>query len=201
MIRCQPGVTSVVLLAAGLAAPLGIAAATHGGRITGEVNATPAKYRGGVVVYLDKVEGNFPAPKSPEMDQKALKFAPKVLAITKGTAVRFVNSDTVAHNVFSPDGEKYDLGSWPKGESKTYTFAKTGVYTQLCRIHPEMIGYIVVVDNPFFAVTSDDGKFQIDGVPPGTYTLKAWSERLPEASQSVTVTAGGNAEIKVELKR
>ena len=178
-------------------------AAEHAtGGIVGEVTARPAKFRAGVVVRLDKVAGSFKPPVKPvDMNQRKLAFDPRLLVVMRGTTVRFVNDDDVNHNVFTPDGDKYDLGSFPKGDSRTHTFTKTGAFAQLCRIHPEMMAYIVVVDNPYFAVTGDDGRFHIEGVPPGTYTLRAWSERLPEATQQVTVTAGGSAQVAIALKR
>jgi plastocyanin len=177
-------------------------ALASGGTITGEVIATPAKFRSDVVVHLGKVEGEHKPPAAPvTLDQKGLRFVPRVLAVMKGTTVRFLNSDSVAHNVFTPDGETYNLGSWPKGESKNHAFNQTGAYVQLCHIHPEMIGYVVVVDSPYFAVTDANGKFQIDHVPPGTYTVHAWSERLPEVTQSVTVAAGSPTSVHIEIKR
>jgi plastocyanin len=179
------------------------ALADWGGNISGEVSATPAKLRAGVVVRIEKVEGgHFRPPAAPAvMNQKGMAFIPHVLAVLRGTTVKFLNSDTVAHNVYTNDGEKYDLGSWPQGETKTYTFNKVGVYSQLCKIHPEMLAYVVVVDNPYFAVTDATGHFKIEGVPPGSYTLRTWSEKLPEATQPVTVTAGGDSKARFELKK
>ena len=85
--------------------------------------------------------------------------------------MRFLNSDPTPHNVFSPDCEKYNLGTWPQGQSKDHAFAKCTkfpcVYTQLCRVHPEMEGFVVVLQNPYFAVSDKDGHFEIKGVPAG----------------------------------
>jgi plastocyanin len=197
------------LLAASLAAvasssiAISALAAVDGvGSISGQVNAPNPKMKAGVVVSLEKVGGSFRPPAQPaEMDQKGMQFVPHVLAILRGTTVRFKNSDAVSHNVFTPDGEKYNLGSWGKGESKTFIFTKSGVYRQLCNIHPEMSAVIVVLDNPFFAVTADNGKFKIDGVPPGQYVIRAWSEKLPAANSNVTVAAGESASSNIELKR
>jgi hypothetical protein len=130
-----------------------------------------------------------------------MRFIPHVLAIQTGTTVRFQNSDAVRHNVFTPDGDKYNLGTWGQGESKTYTFKTAGVFRQLCNVHPEMAAVVVVLDNPYFAVSGDDGKFKIEKVPPGTYTVRAWSEKLPEATKQVTVTAGGTANLHFDLGR
>jgi plastocyanin len=194
---------AAILLAAALSTLLcGHAQGAENGTIAGQVSTPSPKMKPGVVVSLEKVAGSFRPPAQPaEMDQKGMQFSPHVLAIMRGTTVRFLNSDSVSHNVFTPDNEKYNLGSWGKGDSKTYTFTKTGVYRQLCNIHPEMSAVIVVLDNPFFSVTGEDGKFKIENVPPGQYVLHAWSEKLPQATTNVTIAAGETASAKIELKR
>jgi plastocyanin len=176
------------------------ARADGGSSITGQITTSTPKQRANIVVFLDKVSGSFRPPARPvPMDQKGMKFVPHVLAVQKGQTVLFTNSDSVRHNIFTPDGDKYNLGTWGQGESKAHTFAATGVYHQLCNVHPEMGGVIVVLDNPFFAVTGDDGKFTIPNVPPGKYTLKTWSEKLPEASHEVTVAAGAPTTIQLKV--
>ena len=135
------------------------------------------------------------------MDQRNQEFIPFVLPVVKGTTVEFLNNDNSGHNVFSPDGEKYDLGTWPKGEMRSYTFEKTGTYAQLCKMHASMLAFIVVLESPYFAVTSKDGAFQIDNVPPGTYTLKIWHERGDAEPASVTVRAGEMATLELEMGR
>lgn len=172
------------------------------GSIVGEVAAKPARLRGGVVVHVQKAAGPFRPPAQPVvMDQRGMKFVPRVLPILRGTTVSFLNSDPVRHNVFTPDGDKYNLGTWPTGESKPVVFARSGVFRQLCNVHPEMEAFIVVLDNPYFAVTDDAGKFRIEGVPPGTYALTTWSEKLAPATAQVAVTAGQAATAKLELAK
>ena len=181
------------------AAPAEADQENNAGAISGEVVAHSPKLRANVIVNLEKVTGTFRPPARPvEIDQKGMQFIPHVLAVVRGTTVRFNNGDTVSHNVFSPDGEKYNLGTWGHGESKTYTFKNSGVYHQLCNVHPEMGAIIAVFDNPYFAVSGEGGKFHIAGVPPGTYTLRAWGEKVAEVKQQVTVTAGGTANVKIE---
>jgi plastocyanin len=175
-------------------------AADAGSSITGQVTTNVPKQRANVVVFLDKVAGSFRPPARPvALDQKGMKFVPHVLAVQKGQTVVFKNDDNVRHNIFTPDGDKYNLGTWGQGESKTHTFGATGVFHQLCNVHPEMGGVIIVLDNPFFAVTGDDGKFVIPNVPPGKYTLKTWGERLPDSSREVTVTAGAPTNVQIKL--
>jgi plastocyanin len=182
--------------------PLRQAEADATGTIAGQVTASPAKMRAGVVVHIVKAAGSFRPPARPvTIDQRGMKFVPHVLAVVRGTTVKFQNSDNVRHNVFSPDGSRYDLGTWPQGESRTHAFSEAGVYRQLCNVHPEMSGFIVVLQNPYFAVTGADGQYSIAGVPPGSYTIRAWSERLRAVTQPVTVTAGATTNLQMELAR
>jgi plastocyanin len=190
------------LLVAGLAFPSVTRAAEPAGSISGQVATKAPKLRAGVVVFLDKVSGSFRPPARPvTMDQQGMKFVPHILAVQKGQTVMFANHDAVRHNIFTPDNEKYNLGTWGQGESKPHTFSQVGIYHQLCNVHPEMGAVIVVLENPYFAVTGDDGSFQIPNVPPGKYTLKTWSEKLPEHTQAITVTAGAPTTLHIELGR
>ena len=126
------------------------------------------------------------------MSQKNLVFTPHILPILKGTTVDFTNDDTVAHNVFSPPGAAkiFNLGIYGPGVKKTVTFDTLGEVPLLCVLHPEMLAYVIVLQNPYFALTDTTGTFQIKNVPPGTYQLKVWDEKLQGSSQQVVVTAG-----------
>jgi plastocyanin len=176
------------------------AAASAGGTITGKVEATPAKYLDETVVYL-KGEIGHPAPKTAELDQKAKTFIPHVLAVTAGDTVEFLNHDTIAHNVYSPDNETYNLGVFKPGEKRTYTFKSAGVYTQLCSIHPEMLGYIFVGENEYSAVVGKDGRFTINDIPPGSYTIAVWNSHLKAVAKKVTVSEGKSAVVDFSIKR
>jgi len=176
------------------------------GEITGTVKAKGAKNGGDAVIYVEKVQGKtFPAPKEHfRMDQKNMTFVPHVLPVLAGTTVDFLNSDDVLHNVFSPDkcAEKFNLGSWPKGQTKSYTFKDAGcTVTLLCNVHPEMEGYVVVLDNPYFAVSAKDGSYAIKDVPPGKYTLKIWHEKLKGQDVVVDVPEKQNATADFEIHR
>lgn len=172
------------------------------GSIAGEIAAPSPKLRAGVVVYLEKVPGPFRPPAEPAViDQLGMKFVPRVLPVLRGTTVAFRNSDPVRHNVFTPDAEKYNLGTWPTGESRTHVFAKSGVYRQLCNVHPEMEAFVIVLDNPYFAVTDEQGRFHLKNVPPGSYVLKTWSEKLVPASGPIAVEGGQEATTRVVLVR
>jgi len=172
-----------------------------GGTVTGTITAKGLRSSANIVVSL-KAPGLSlkPPDQSPEMDQKGMLFIPHVLPVVKGTTVKFLNSDPYAHNVFSPEG-KYNLGTWPTGETRDYKFTKAGVYTQLCRVHPEMEAFIVVLETPYFTVTDKAGQFTIKDVPPGKYTLAAWSEKRKGAEQAVTVESGKTATVDITLSK
>jgi plastocyanin len=168
--------------------------AAGGGTIRGTVKIAGLASNADAVVYIQQAPGTFTAPAKPaDIDQRSMQFVPRVLPVVVGTAVRFLNSDPTPHNVFSPDGEKYNLGTWPQGQTKDHAFAKCVkapcVYVQLCRVHPEMEGYVVVLQNPFFATTSKDGQYTIENVPPGTYSVAVWHAKAKSQPKPVTVDA------------
>jgi plastocyanin len=172
-----------------------------GGTVSGKVDAVPVKYLADTVVYLKDVPGEH-APKAVNLDQKGMKFLPRIVTIARGDTVKFMNHDTVKHNVYSPDHETYNLGSFNPGEIRTYTFADSiGVYTQLCSIHPEMLGYIFVGQNPYAAVVDATGHYTLKDVPAGSYTLAVWNPQLKTAERSVTVAEGKSVEANLSLKR
>jgi plastocyanin len=169
-------------------------AAGGGGSIEGTIKATGLASNADALVYIQQMPGKYPAPTKPaDMDQRSMTFIPRVLPIVVGTTVRFLNSDPTPHNVFSPDHEKYNLGTWPQGQTKDHTFAACArppcAYVQLCRIHPEMEAYVVVLQNPLFAVTGADGRYKIDNVPPGSYSMAVWHAKEKAQPKPVTVDA------------
>jgi plastocyanin len=176
-----------------------------GSSIAGTIKVTGSASSADVVVYIQQAQGLFPPGKPVDMDQRKFQFIPHVLPVVTGTTVKFLNSDPTPHNVFSPDNEKYNLGTWPQGESKNYVFSKCGkppcVYTQLCRVHPEMEGYVVVLQNPFFGVTNKDGHFDIENVPPGSYTLAVWHAKGKAQPKPVVVEAGKPVTVDFVLGR
>ncbi len=175
------------------------------GTISGIVKCRRVRHSGDAVVYIEKVGDNkYDPPKERGVvDQMNLIFVPHVLAIQKGTTVDFPNSDLVRHNVFSPpySPNPFNLGTYDTGDSKPFTFDNLGEVPLLCNVHAEMSGYIVVLDNPYFAVTSRDGSFTIDNVPAGTYTLMTWHEKLRTEEQEVKVEGGKTIEVSFTLKK
>ncbi|HWS96823.1 MAG TPA: carboxypeptidase regulatory-like domain-containing protein [Candidatus Methylomirabilis sp.] len=172
-----------------------VASSAFAGTIEGKVST------GKSVVYVDTIAGKtFPAPAAkPVMDQKGLVFNPHVMVVQQGTTVEFLNSDTVQHNVFWPSisGNKkltHNLGTWPKGEKKSFKFDDPGVVPLLCDVHPEMSGYIVVSPTPYFAETDAGGSYKIDNVPDGKYNVVAWHEGMKPQTKSVDVAGSGKAD-------
>jgi len=176
------------------------AARAEGGTIAGKVEVTPAKYLEDTVVYLKSVPGTY-KPRAHEMDQQGMKFIPHILVVTQGDSVKFLNHDNVAHNVYSPDSEGYNLGSFKQNEERSYTFQKVGVYSQLCSIHPEMLGYVFVGQNPYAAAVDKKGGYVIKNVPPGSYQLAVWNSKLKGPEKAVAVTAGKTVEENITVKR
>ena len=143
------------------------------------------------VVYLETApRGAFEQnePTSAVMDQRNETFVPHVLAVTTGTTVNFPNSDRIYHNVFSLSRTgSFDLGRYAVGRSKSVRFDRPGIVRVFCDIHSHMSAFILVFSHPFFAVTRSDGRYRIENVPPGSYTLVAWNEGVASASRSVNV--------------
>ena len=171
------------------------AASAFAGTIEGKVST------GKSVVYVDTIQGKtFPAPAAkPLIDQKGLMFNPHIAVIQVGTTVEFQNSDNVQHNVFWPSisGNKKDghnLGTWPKGDKKSFKFDTPGVVPLLCNVHPEMSGYIVVSPTPYFAETDASGSYKIENVPDGKYNVVAWHEGMKPQTKSVDVAGTGKAD-------
>jgi len=191
----RPITLSLTLVA--LAPPL------SAGTISGTVQATGMRNNADAVVYVGAIPGtSFPAPSEhAEVDQSDMLFVPHVLVVQVGTTVDFLNSDAFLHNVFSPDkcAERFNLGSWPQGQRKSYTFKQPCAATLLCNVHPEMEGFVVAVPTPYFAVSAKDGTYRIEGVPDGSYIVKVWHPKLKEASEEVTVA--GDTQVDFTLKK
>jgi len=171
--------------------------AASAGTISGQVSGVA----GQSVVYVDTISGKtFPAPtQHPVVDQRGLVFQPHVTAVQVGTTVDFLNSDSVAHNVFwtSIGGNKklsHNLGTWPKGEKKSFKFDSPGAVPILCNVHPEMSAYLVVVPTPYFATSDQTGNYKIENVPDGNYTVIAWHEGAKNQPKPVSVSGDAKAD-------
>jgi plastocyanin len=183
-----------------------IAEAGRAGDVKGKVNVQGIKSPENIAVYVEAIPGKKfdPPAEHVVIDQRRMNFVPRVTAVLQGTTVDFVNSDAVGHNVYWPSigGNKklaHNLGTWPKGEKKSFQFTDPGAASLLCNVHPEMSAFVLIAPTPYFAVTDADGSFEIKDVPPGTYTLKTWSEDGKATTQPVTVASGAtNVELTVK---
>ncbi len=173
------------------------------GAIQGTVKAKKAKYLKDAVAYIENVPNGFEPPtEHAVIDQKNMAFIPHLLILLKGTTVDFLNSDLVQHNVYSPDAvaDNMNLGTWLKGETRPFTFNKLGAASIRCNVHVDMLAYVLVLQNPYFAMVKDDGSFSIANVPEGKYTVKLWSERLKAEDRQVEVKAGVPTAVVFELR-
>lgn len=172
-----------------------------GGEIHGKVTAHGVRNSADAVVYVDRIAGKTftPPAEHAKVDQKNMQFNPHVLPVLEGTTVDFLNSDALLHNVFSPDAcaDHFNLGTWPQGQVKSFTFKKECFASLLCKVHPEMEGFIAALPTPYFAVTAADGSYHIKDVPDGSYTLKVWHPKLKAAQKSVTVKGETDANFEI----
>lgn len=142
------------------------------------------------------------APKRAMVDQRELKFIPRVTAVIAGTTVDFPNNDKTFHNVFSnSEAKKFDLGLYPSGQSRSVTFDKAGVVKILCNAHPHMEAYIVVKNHGYFTVADSRGNYTLSGVPLGKYRIEVWHPQFGTRTVPVELVRQGEVlAINVDLK-
>lgn len=171
------------------------------GTVAGSV-ATDDKRDALIVVYLEKVPGHAKASekKVAKVSQRGSQFRPRAVVVTKGSRVDFPNEDKFFHNVFSvTEGNEFDLGMYRGGGTKSAVLEEAGEVEVFCNIHPDMEARVLVVENDFF-IEAKDGAYSLEGVPPGSYKLIAWSSAHMPEKQDVTVTAGQKVRADFKLK-
>lgn len=137
---------------------------------------------------------------APVIAMNGRAFVPHVRVITPGMKVEFPNQDPFSHNIFSTaPGAAFDLGLYGAGKSKDATFKRAGAFPIYCNIHPRMTAFVVVAPSPWYAQAGNDGRWTIEGVPAGQYTLHVWHERTTEVKQRVTVLASGLGDVSTTL--
>src|SRR5215472_5083106 len=148
-----------------------------------------------VVVFLEdgpKGAANLRAA----MEQKDRRFVEDLLVIPVRSTVSFPNSDPIFHNVFSLSKAKsFDLGNYPKGQTRTVTFSSPGIVAVYCRLHPNMAGSIVVTPNRWGTRADSRGTFVLKDVPAGTYTVVAWHKFAGILRKKVSVGPEGDVEL------
>jgi plastocyanin len=169
------------------------AADSMAGDLRGRVNGKPGST---VIVWVEGVK-RFQVPKSkPSISQQGTRFTPSLLVVVVGQTVNMPNDDNVAHNVFSYSPTKqFNLGIYPKGQSKEVTFTQPGLVDLFCSIHRHMSAKIFVVPNPYYSQTRAGGEYRIAGLPPGKYVVKVWGDGAASQSKAVTVPASGDVSV------
>jgi plastocyanin len=182
-------------------------AAHHKGQVVDEsilVNAD-GSLRNVVVWVSEGLEGrSFPAPKEPAvLDQQGCVYTPHVVTVMTGQKLLVKNSDPFLHNVHaaaSDSNPPFNFGQPTVDGGRPLTFLSPDRMYVKCDVHPWMSAFILVFDNPFFAVTGSNGSFKLPELPPGQYTVSAWHEVYGEQQQRVTVSAGKPMEIQFNFQ-
>lgn len=186
--------------------------ASKAATVSGKVNHPKIAYQKDCVVYLKQVNGNF-TPGTAQIDQRNLTFIPKILPIMAGTTVDFLNNDSVSHNInYNSPGDSGNFGNFPPGQKTSRKFEKidkeslnpnllsNNTYDILCSLHSEMWAGIVVLQNPYFAVTDVEGNYKIENAPEGNFTICVWtpygSRSVKNIEQIITI---GSSEIVVDF--
>jgi plastocyanin len=152
------------------------------------------------VVWIEGAHGGSGGPTKAEMKSSSKRVLPRVVAVSRSATVEFPNADSIYHNVFSVSGgNRFDLGLYRSGASKSKKFDEPGLVRVYCNIHPQMVGFVVVVDSGFVALTGPDGSFKFKDVPAGSHLVKAWHEEAAELSQSAAVQASGDAPLLLRI--
>ena len=185
---------------------------TLAGRVTMlDADGEPVDDRSNVLVFLERVASDgagapdVPAWRNhrdpPAVSQAGRRFRPRVLPVVRGTKVEFPNDDTLFHNVFSlSKTAPFDLGIYKQGETRAVRFERTGLVKLYCNIHPEMAASVVVLPGPEFALCDPSGRFALVDVPPGSWTLRVWTEMGGEARVEVEVDGTGVLHVPLEVR-
>lgn len=158
-----------------------------------------------VFVYVkDGLSGGYEAPPTTAvLDQKGCRYTPHVFGVQVGQPLEIINSDPTLHNIHATPkaNREFNNGQPIQGMKMQHTFkAKEVMVPFKCDVHGWMNAFVGVLDHPFFGVTDASGKFSLKGVPPGTYTIEAWHEKLGATTQSVTIAAKETKDITFALK-
>src|SRR4051812_27191014 len=159
-----------------------------------------------VFVYVKDGLGSYvyDNPTEPaKIDQKECRYHPHVFGMRVGQPLEIVNSDPTLHNIHAlPKGnQEFNTGQPIQGMKTTHTFtAKEVMVPFKCDVHGWMNAYVGVLDHPYYAVTGADGKFELKSLPPGTYTIEAWHEKLGTTTQSVTLGQKETKEVNFTFK-
>jgi len=153
-----------------------------------------------VVVFVELSDPVASAPRRAVIRQSQEEFVPHLVAVTTGSTVEFPNDDLIFHNVFSLSrAATFDLGRYPRDESRQETFREPGIVKVFCHLHSHMSAIVRVFDHPYFVIPDRDGRFSIPDVPAGTHRVTAWHERAGNVTHDVRLTGGGSAALTFSL--
>jgi plastocyanin len=165
---------------------------------------SPQKELRNAVVWLENPPAAVAAPapaEKVEMDQNGCEFIPRVVVVAAGGTVDFLNSDRLLHNIHATPKLNASFNrTQPKSRTIPITFDKPEIVRINCDLHSWMLGWVVVAAHPYYAVTGADGQFAFDNLPPGSYKLQVWHERLGTSAANVTVGDQQAARVIVEMK-
>ena len=136
----------------------------------------------------------------PRLAQRNQSFVPHVLPVAAGTTVEFPNLDPIFHNVFSVSpGKRFDLGKYPRGQSRSVRFERPGLIQVYCDIHSNMAAFIVVLQNHAFAQPDGSGRFALPDLPAGEYVVNVWHPDYPAIRRAIRVPPGGDLDLDLTL--
>jgi plastocyanin len=170
------------------------------------VVSSDGKTLGNVFVYVKDGLGNYVYDTPTEkvtLDQKQCRYHPHVFGVRVNQPVEIVNSDPTLHNIHAlpKANSEFNTGQPIQGMKMSHTFDKKEVMVPFkCDVHSWMNAYVGVLDHPYFAVTKDDGKFELNDLPPGTYTIEAWHEKFGPQEQKVTIAEKESKEVSFTFK-
>lgn len=156
------------------------------------------------VVYFEPAGGaTARAPESPfSMVTRKKQFTPRLLAVPRGSKVRFPNEDPILHNVFSVSpGNAFDLGLYRQGPGKEKKLDQPGVVRVFCNVHHDMVAYVLVLDTPYFVSPGADGTFVLTGIPKGPGRLTVWHEQAEPMTLDIQVPASQPVAARLEIIR
>jgi plastocyanin len=169
-------------------------------RAVAQAQLAPPSEVENVVVFLKDAPAQAVPPRRAAIRQRGETFVPRVVAVPVGSTVDFPNDDPIYHNVFSLSRARtFNLGRFPRGESRAVKFDKAGIVKVFCDIHSHMAASVVVFNHPWFTVPDAEGNFEIGNLPPGNPQITAWHERLGDTTIRVRTEGGRGASVEFVL--
>ena len=209
--RARPFRTRFAAALAALATLLaGAAPAASGAGISGTVRllldgrvASTDEVRDAVVYWMpERAVAAPPAAQPVDIVMREKVFVPHIVAVTRGSSVRFPNADPILHNVFSISPENvFDLGLYGAGPGKSVRLDAAGVVRVYCNVHHSMSAHVLVLETPFFVSPGPTGQFTLDGLPDGPGTLHVWHARTESWNQGLTLPAADPVLVSLPITR